>query len=81
MYQVTTEPAFSAPQSSDAVPAPSVPYAISIEPQHYGYLVRCGCKSFVFEDKERMVAKISQYYADPSGVQKAFMDGVFDLKS
>lgn len=56
-------------------------YAISIRPASNGFIVTVGCKDFVFEDRERMLQKIGEYYSNPAEVEKKFRDGMLILKS
>ena len=52
---------------------------INIQPMNYGYLVRVGCQSFVFETKEKMVTNLTSYLEDPENVERS--KGIRDCTS
>lgn len=47
-------------------------YELSIQELDVGYIVRVGCKSFAFSDKETMLLKVNEYLQNPSEIQKRF---------
>lgn len=52
---------------------------INIQPVHYGYIVRVGCQTFVFETKEKMVANLTSYLEDPDVMEKSWMNGTLNF--
>jgi hypothetical protein len=48
---------------------------INIQPMNYGFVVRVGCQTFVFETAEKMMANLGSYLADPEAVERAWMNG------
>lgn len=52
---------------------------INIQPMNYGFLVRVGCQSFVFETAEKMMANLTAYLADPDVMEKAWVTGNLTL--
>ena len=38
-----------------------------------GFIVRVGCKTLVFEKKEKMLGDLGLYIDDPSGTEKAYL--------
>jgi hypothetical protein len=45
-------------------------FSIGIRPLDYGYVLDIGCKSFAFESREKMMANLNAYLADPARAQK-----------
>lgn len=37
-----------------------------------GYVVTVGCQTLVFETRERMLAELTRYLADPEGVEREY---------
>lgn len=50
-------------------------YAIEIRKVNNGFIVAVGCKTFVFEERQRMQHYIDLYLTDPIGTEKAFRKG------
>lgn len=48
---------------------------ISIQPMNYGFVVRVGCQTFVFETAEKMMTNLNSYLADPDGIERAWLNG------
>ena len=52
---------------------------INIQPMNYGFVVRVGCQTFVFETTEKMIRNLDAYLADPENVEKAWLSGTLVL--
>ena len=50
-------------------------YDIHIHQVDRGYVVQAGCKTFVFEDSDRLLAYLTDYVKNPDAVLKKFYDG------
>lgn len=61
------------PMMASEYPARYKAREINIQPMNYGFVIRVGCQSFVFETAEKMIKNLDAYLADPEGVEKAWM--------
>lgn len=52
---------------------------INIQPMNYGYVVRVGCQTFVFETNEKMIKHLTAYLADPDNIEKSWLNGTLEL--
>ena len=39
-----------------------------------GYILKIGCKTVVFEQKNQMLLELARYYDNPQAVEKEYMD-------
>lgn len=46
---------------------------ITITPVLNGWVCRVGCQTVVFTEKAIMLARLSDYYSDPNGMEKQFV--------
>jgi hypothetical protein len=54
-------------------------YEIKIQPVDYGFIVRVGCKTMVFETKTNLTKYLKEYLADPEKIaKKIFGKDVFN---
>ena len=54
-------------------------YEIRIEPAVNGVIVKVGCKTFVFNDKEQMCVELLAYLRDPIGREKRWRENYPEL--
>ena len=50
-------------------------YDIHIHQVDRGYTVQVGCKTFAFEEKDRLLAYLTDYIKNPEDVLKKYYDG------
>lgn len=55
-------------------------YGIQIETLEFGYVLSVGCKRFAFETKERLLANLTEYLADPAKAQQKWWETKQPLK-
>jgi hypothetical protein len=69
----TQAPATEAPPQQDRA------YSITINQLDHGYTVNVGCKCFAIESRDKLIALLGNYLADPSGTHKAFFEKTLSL--
>jgi len=59
---------------ANPTPSYSENYGIQIETLEFGYVLSVGCKRFAFETKERLLANLTEYLADPAKAQQKWWE-------
>jgi hypothetical protein len=66
--------------NQQCVPEVAIPTATQQDPREIrifkvlnGFVVFCGCKKVVFENKDNMISEISRYYDNPAKVEKEYL--------
>lgn len=56
-----------------AVPPPPTEYGITIMTVLNGFTVNVGCKTVVFETREKLLSELERYLKNPQQVQKEYL--------
>jgi hypothetical protein len=67
------------PMMGGEYPSRSKAREINIQPMNYGFVVRVGCQTFVFETAEKMMTNLNSYLADPDAIERAWFNGNLTL--
>jgi hypothetical protein len=57
-----------------------IPYPVTIRGAVRGYVVQVGCREFVFENQEVMLADLGEYLDDPQAVVERYLERYPNLK-
>lgn len=67
------------PMMCGEYPSRSKAREINIQPMNYGFVVRVGCQTFVFETAEKMMTNLNSYLADPEAIERAWLNGTLQF--